>query len=112
MKKLILLSTAAALLSSCGIYTKYKPAESVPDNLYGEEFSTEDTTSLGSMDWHELFTDPQLQAYIEQGLQNNTDYLSIPIICPHSFVSRRPRLPCFPPSLHFCPRLHWLLRGR
>ena len=76
MKKLILLSTAAALLSSCGIYTKYKPAESVPDNLYGEEFSTEDTTSLGNMDWHELFTDPQLQAYIEQGLQNNTDYLS------------------------------------
>ena len=76
MKKLILLSTAAALLSSCGIYTKYKPAESVPDNLYGEEFGTEDTTSLGSMDWHELFTDPQLQAYIEQGLQNNTDYLS------------------------------------
>ncbi len=76
MKKLILLSTAAALLSSCGIYTKYKPAESVPDNLYGEEFSTEDTTNLGSMDWHELFTDPQLQAYIEQGLQNNTDYLS------------------------------------
>ena len=76
MKKLILLSTAAALLSSCGIYTKYKPVESVPDNLYGEEFSTEDTTSIGSMDWHELFTDPQLQAYIEQGLQNNTDYLS------------------------------------
>ena len=76
MKKLILLSTAAALLSSCGIYTKYKPVESVPDNLYGEEFSTEDTTNLGSMDWHELFTDPQLQAYIEQGLQNNTDYLS------------------------------------
>ena len=76
MKKFILLSTAAALLSSCGIYTKYKPVESVPDNLYGEEFSTEDTTNLGSMDWHELFTDPQLQAYIEQGLQNNTDYLS------------------------------------
>lgn len=76
MKKLILLSTAAALLSSCGIYTKYKPVESVPNNLYGEEFITEDTTSIGSMDWHELFTDPQLQVYIEQGLQNNTDYLS------------------------------------
>lgn len=76
MKKLILLSTAAALLSSCGIYNKYKPAESVPDNLYGEEYSAGDTASLGSMDWHELFTDPQLQAYIEQGLQNNTDYLS------------------------------------
>lgn len=76
MKKLILFSTAAALLSSCGIYTKYKPAETVPDNLYGETFTTEDTTSLGSVDWHELFTDPHLQAYIEQGLLNNTDYLS------------------------------------
>lgn len=76
MKKLILFSTAAALLSSCGIYTKYKPAETVPDNLYGETFTTEDTTSLGSVDWQELFTDPHLQAYIEQGLSNNTDYLS------------------------------------
>lgn len=76
MKKLILLSTTAVLLSSCGIYTKYKPAESVPDNLYGETFIAEDTTSLGNTDWHELFTDPLLQAYIEQGLQNNTDYLS------------------------------------
>lgn len=28
------------------------------------------------MDWHELFTDPHLQALIEQGLQNNTDYQS------------------------------------
>lgn len=76
MKKLILLSTTAVLLSSCGIYTKYKPAESVPDNLYGETFIAEDTTSLGNTDWHELFTDPLLQAYIEQGLQNNADYLS------------------------------------
>lgn len=76
MKKVILFSAAAALLSSCGIYTKYNPAETVPDNLYGETFTTEDTTSLGSVDWHELFTDPHLQAYIEQGLSNNTDYLS------------------------------------
>lgn len=76
MKKLILLSTAVALLSSCGIYTKYKPVETVPDNLYGETFTVEDTASLGSVDWHELFTDPHLQAYIEQGLLSNTDYLS------------------------------------
>ena len=76
MKKLILLSTTAVLLNSCGIYTKYKPAESVPDNLYGEAFIAEDTTNFGDTNWHELFTDPLLQAYIEQGLQNNTDYLS------------------------------------
>lgn len=64
------------MLSSCGIYTKYKPATTVPDNLYGEEVVTEDSTGLGSMDWRELFADPDLQALIEKGLQNNTDYLS------------------------------------
>lgn len=80
MKKFILLSTAAALLSSCGIYTKYKPAESVPDNLYGEEFGTEDTTSLGSMDWHELLPIRSCRPI------SNKVCRTIPIICLHSFV--------------------------
>ena len=64
-------------MSSCGIYTKYKPATEVPDNLYGQETVTaDDTVSLGGMRWREVFTDPQLQTLIEHGLQNNTDYLS------------------------------------
>ena len=80
MKKHIMTLTAACLLlSSCGIYNKYKPATTIPENLYGDAVtvSAEDTSSvLGSMAWQEVFTDPQLQKLIEQGLQNNTDYLS------------------------------------
>ena len=76
MKKIIVLTTATALLSSCGIYTKYQPAETTPDNLYGEEVAVDDTTNFGNVNWRELFTDPQLQALIEQGLQNNTDLRS------------------------------------
>ena len=76
MKKIIVLATATALLSSCGIYTKYQPAETTPDNLYGEEVAVDDTTNFGNVNWRELFTDPQLQALIEQGLQNNTDLRS------------------------------------
>ena len=76
MKKVIVLTTATALLSSCGIYTKYQPAETTPDNLYGEEVAVDDTTNFGNVNWRELFTDPQLQALIEQGLQNNTDLRS------------------------------------
>lgn len=76
MKKIIVLTTATALLSSCGIYTKYQPAETTPDNLYGEEVAVNDTTNFGNVNWRELFTDPQLQALIEQGLQNNTDLRS------------------------------------
>lgn len=86
MKKLILLSAAAVLLGSCGVYTKYKPATEVPQNLYGEEAAaltaegqapTDSTESgLGALDWKQFFTDPYLQALIEQGLEHNTDYLS------------------------------------
>ena len=70
------LPISTALLSSCGIYTKYQPAETTPDNLYGEEVAVDDTTNFGNVNWRELFTDPQLQALIEQGLQNNTDLRS------------------------------------
>ena len=76
MKKIIVLTTATALLSSCGIYTKYQPAETTPDNLYGEEVAVDDTTNFGNVNWRELFTDPQVQALIEQGVQNNTDLRS------------------------------------
>ena len=75
-KQIITLAVTGLLLSGCGIYTKYEPTTSVPDQLYGGEVVTEDTASLGNMDWRELFTDPHLQSLIEQGLQNNTDYQS------------------------------------
>ena len=35
-QKFIILGTTL-LLSGCGIYTKYEPQDTVPDNLYGEE---------------------------------------------------------------------------
>lgn len=77
MKKHIITLVALSLsLSSCGIYTKYKPATEVPDNLYGGEVVPQDSAGLGAMDWRELFTDPHLQVLIEQGLHANTDYLS------------------------------------
>lgn len=75
MKNNIILLSAAtlSLLSGCGIYKSYQPETSVPDNLYGEEVATTDTTGIGRLDWQELFTDPQLQVLIEEGLENNTD---------------------------------------
>lgn len=76
MKKQVLILTVAALtMSSCGIYKKYEPITSVPDNLYGTE--TSDTLyNIGMLGWREVFTDPQLQLLIEQGLQGNTDLQS------------------------------------
>ena len=76
MKKIMILATTAAMLSSCGIYTKYKPAETVPDSLYGANVEIVDTANFGNSDWKEIFTDSYLQIYIDQALQNNTDYQS------------------------------------
>ncbi|WP_102406362.1 TolC family protein [Parabacteroides bouchesdurhonensis] len=73
-RNIILFSIAAFSLSSCGIYKTYKPIDSVPENLYRTENSTEnDTASIASLAWQELFTDPYLQELIEEGLANNTD---------------------------------------
>lgn len=77
MKKQLLIVSVVPLLTGCGIYTNYQKAEEVPMNLYGEEVLIDTTTvGLGDLGWRSLFTDPQLQALIERGLQNNTDLQS------------------------------------
>lgn len=92
MKKILISTVMLASLSSCGIYTNYHPETNVPDKLFGdsvlERSVTEyqgtlendsvqaDSTSLGFVNWRDLFQDPLLQGYIEQGLERNTDYLS------------------------------------
>lgn len=77
MKKHIsFLIVATLMLSSCGIYNKYKPVTEAPDKLFGEEVATDSLNSLAGLSWQEMFTDPQLQELIELGLQRNTDLQS------------------------------------
>lgn len=76
MKKQILLFAAAAfIMSSCGIYTKYKPVTDVPDGLYGstDTLAAPDTASLGNLSWREVFADPYLQTLIDSALVRNVD---------------------------------------
>lgn len=72
MKKLIILSLAACLMAGCGIYKPYSRPEVETDGLY-RDIPAEDTVTLASLSWRELFTDPQLQTLIETGLEQNTD---------------------------------------
>ena len=74
MKKILLCIWGIVTLSGCHIYRAYeRPDIAVSDSLYRQSASTADTTSLASLSWKELFTDPQLQQLIEIGLNNNTD---------------------------------------
>ncbi len=78
----MILVSAAALMSGCGIYGKYERPEVNATGLVRDVTSTTDTlavtdtTSFGNLPWRSVFTDPQLQALIEQGLEHNTDLLN------------------------------------
>lgn len=63
------------MMSSCGIYTKYKPATDVPDTLYGsvDTLVSADTANLGNLSWREVFADPCLQTLIDSALIRNVD---------------------------------------
>lgn len=84
MKKINILTliSAAALMSSCGIYNKYERPEVNTTGLVRDVASptdtlaVSDTTSFGNLPWRSVFTDPQLQTLIEQGLEHNTDLLN------------------------------------
>lgn len=74
MKKIWLCLFLIVELSGCHIYRAYeRPDVAVADSLYRQSVPAADTTSLASLSWRELFTDPQLQQLIETGLNHNTD---------------------------------------
>ena len=81
-KNILIMISAAALMSSCGIYGKYERPEVNTTGLVRDVTSNTDTlavtdtTSFGNLPWRSVFTDPQLQALIEQGLAHNTDLLN------------------------------------
>ena len=73
MKKIVLILSLVAVLTSCSIYKKYSRPESISTtNLYGD-IEKGDTTTMADVSWREFFTDPYLQGYIEQALKNNID---------------------------------------
>lgn len=72
MKRIILITLATCVLTGCGIYKPYSRPEVVSDGLY-RDVAGEDSLSLASLAWQELFTDETLRNLIQQGLKQNTD---------------------------------------
>ncbi len=81
MKKIMIFAAAALFLSSCGVYNKYERPDVNTKGLIRDAVSDvdtlavsqEDTASFGNLPWRSVFTDPQLQALIEQGLEKNAN---------------------------------------
>ena len=73
MKRIIIITLIFAVLSGCSVYRKYPRTAEVDRNLYGKEYSSEDSTSIATLSWKELFTDTCLQRLIDTALVRNTD---------------------------------------
>ena len=72
--RILLITIACALLSSCGLYKQYEREEMhFVDSLYRRMSVPNDTISSASVTWEEFFTDKYLQEWIHIGLQYNSD---------------------------------------
>ena len=110
MKKTILMFAAALTMTSCGLYNKYERPEVNTQGLVRDPLSltdtlaVTDTTSFGNLPWRSVFTDPQLQTLIQQGLDNNVDLLNAAL----SVKMIEAQLACaklaFLPSVAFTPQ--------
>ena len=78
----MIFAAATLLISSCGVYNKYERPDVETTGLIRDVLSdadtlaVQDTASFGNLPWREVFTDPQLQALIEQGLEKNANLLN------------------------------------
>ncbi|MEX2592498.1 MAG: efflux transporter outer membrane subunit [Anditalea sp.] len=70
------LSTIPVLLlslQSCFVAKDYSRPEIIEESSYRTDQISEDSLNMAEVSWREIFTDPNLQAYIEEGLVNNLD---------------------------------------
>jgi NodT family efflux transporter outer membrane factor (OMF) lipoprotein len=78
----MIFAAATLLMGSCGLYNKYDRPDVNTAGLIRDAFNdadtlaVQDTASFGNLPWREVFTDPQLQALIQQGLEKNTNLLN------------------------------------
>lgn len=61
------------MLTGCGTYSRYQRDEIQTENLYRNLSEDNDTSTIASISWREMFTDPKLQLLIETGIEQNTD---------------------------------------
>ena len=70
---ILILASIPFLLVSCFAAKDYERPEVINEANYRTDNLPQDTLTIATVSWKELFTDPSLQAYIEEGLKNNID---------------------------------------
>lgn len=93
-----------ALFSSCGIYSNYERPKDLPtEGLYRDSLQNNDTTSIATLSWKQLFTDPDLANLIEEGLKYNTNLQKALLQTEEADATLRQSRAAFLPSLSLTP---------
>lgn len=71
--KFVLLLSAPLLLQSCFVAKDYTRPDLETEKLYRTDQLPQDSLSMADVSWRDLFNDPRLISYIDQGLENNLD---------------------------------------
>ncbi|MGB8375794.1 MAG: TolC family protein, partial [Salegentibacter sp.] len=69
----LILAVTPLLLVSCFAAKEYERPDVVKTENYRTDLLPQDSLNMAEVSWREMFTDPRLQSYIEEGLENNID---------------------------------------
>ncbi|WP_445732027.1 TolC family protein [Mariniflexile sp.] len=73
-KHAVVFIVSVGTLQSCFVAKTYeRPQVEETQNLFRTDALPTDSLSIADLSWKNLFTDPYLQKYIDEGLQNNID---------------------------------------
>ncbi len=77
LSTILVIAFMAVSMTSCGIYKKYTPQTQVQDNLYGTDSLVaahmKGDSSIATLSWRAIFSDPYLQNLIDTALVRNAD---------------------------------------
>ncbi len=110
IKSIMAFASAGLILGSCGIYNKYERPDVNVKGLVRDSASisdtlaVSDTASFGNLPWRSVFTDPQLQSLIEQGLAHNTNMLNAALNVKMVEAQLKAAKLAFVPSFTFSPQ--------
>ncbi len=108
---IIICGFAAVSLTGCkSLYGKYERPQVNTQGLYRDPVSAtdtlavSDTTTLGSLPWREVFTDPQLQTLIQRAIDNNYNMLNAALNIDMAEAQLKMAKLAFVPQFTFTPQ--------
>jgi multidrug efflux system outer membrane protein len=113
MKKLniIMIALASVVFTGCkSLYGKYERPDVNTKGIVRDAVSAtdtlvvKDTTSFGNLPWRSVFTDPQLQSLIQQGLNNNPNLLNAALNVQMAEAQLKAAKLAFVPQFTFTPQ--------